>query len=990
MRKTVLITTSSVILVILVFISYLSIFGIKTDNFNILINNIVKEYNPRLIIKLDDVFIKLNPSRGSININTKDSILISENNTLKISNIDTNLNIIKFIKKENAIKNIKIETSENSIKDTTSLLNSINYDLSRYLFYSQIKKGAIKFKLDTEFDINNPKIYSYKISGFVKDAKLNLIGKGSLDSINFNFDTKDKLTKISKLNFDYQNLNLLSESIEIKKETLDSYLIKGDIQNNKSLINPNILFKLLKINQDFLSNNDISIQSKNFFSFRLNKLKKLKNFKIDSIINFDEIYFSKKYQNLIFLKEGIINSKYENNQFTADFKSNFDFSKDLKIKNEYRDNILKFSVNSKNNQNIRINGSISNGKTLLDPNVLLKLLDIDSNLISDNNVNIKTDNQFRFEVNNSKIENYLINSTVDLEKLEFNKKIQDIIYLKNIKTKLTFRDKLLKLDLKSNYSFFDKNNSNQSDKNIFNLKLNKINPNISDVEIFLQADNNNINTKEFKKYINIQKGIISDQTINFDSNFLINFSIDEEFNIKKLTLQSDLNLDNLYINHKSNLIKKYLINYDNKLIIKRPNILFEYSNDIINLQLDGKYSFNNNEDNFFIKFKGDKNNFEIYSLLDLDNCVLNLTDIQYYKKNDIPSKLEILISNSKKGLNLESISFRENKNYISIKNLIISDDFKIQSVEEVDVNFINKNKILNNFTISKNSNNYNFTGYQIDGEKLVEKLLKNNKKNKFYKLFDNINTSLILSLNKIYLEKNEYLEEIVGEFKIKNNKLFLANVNGVLKDTKKFLYSYRTTIKNEKITNIFIEEPKPFVNNYKFIKGFEEGELKLNSIKIDNTSRSNLKITNFKVKEVPVLAKILILASLQGIADLLTGEGIRFDEFEMDFKTKNNLTEINELYALGPALSIMIEGYIEKDIITSLRGTLVPATTINKTIAKIPLLGSILVGEKTGEGVFGVSFKIKGPPSNLESTVNPIKTLTPRFITRTLENIKGN
>ena len=129
---------------------------------------------------------------------------------------------------------------------------------------------------------------------------------------------------------------------------------------------------------------------------------------------------------------------------------------------------------------------------------------------------------------------------------------------------------------------------------------------------------------------------------------------------------------------------------------------------------------------------------------------------------------------------------------------------------------------------------------------------------------------------------------------------------------------------------------------------------------------------------------------MQGIADLLTGEGIRFNEFEMDYRTKNNLTEIDEMYAIGPAISIMMEGYIEKDRITSLRGTLVPATTINKTIAKIPLLGNILVGSKTGEGIFGVSFKIKGPPNDLKSTVNPINTLTPRFITRTLENIKGN
>ena len=83
-----------------------------------------------------------------------------------------------------------------------------------------------------------------------------------------------------------------------------------------------------------------------------------------------------------------------------------------------------------------------------------------------------------------------------------------------------------------------------------------------------------------------------------------------------------------------------------------------------------------------------------------------------------------------------------------------------------------------------------------------------------------------------------------------------------------------------------------------------------------------------------------------------------------------------------------MEGYVEDDKLVSLRGTLVPATTLNKAIGSIPLLGDILVGKKVGEGVFGVSFKIKGPPKDLKTTVNPIKTLTPRFITRTLEKIK--
>ena len=108
----------------------------------------------------------------------------------------------------------------------------------------------------------------------------------------------------------------------------------------------------------------------------------------------------------------------------------------------------------------------------------------------------------------------------------------------------------------------------------------------------------------------------------------------------------------------------------------------------------------------------------------------------------------------------------------------------------------------------------------------------------------------------------------------------------------------------------------------------------------------------------------------------------------MNFNNKNKLMTIDEIYAIGPAISILMNGYKESDKLISLRGTLVPATTLNKVIGSLPFIGNILVGKKVGEGVFGVSFKIKGPPKNLKTTVNPIKTLTSRFITRTIEKAK--
>ena len=130
------------------------------------------------------------------------------------------------------------------------------------------------------------------------------------------------------------------------------------------------------------------------------------------------------------------------------------------------------------------------------------------------------------------------------------------------------------------------------------------------------------------------------------------------------------------------------------------------------------------------------------------------------------------------------------------------------------------------------------------------------------------------------------------------------------------------------------------------------------------------------------------MADLRGISDTLRGEGITFDTFEMKLNSEGNLINIEEAYAAGPAVSILLNGYVDKGKLVSLRGSLVPATKLNSIIASIPVVGDILVGKKSGEGVVGVSFKMKGPPKDIKTSVNPIKTLTPRFIVRAVEKIK--
>jgi len=136
------------------------------------------------------------------------------------------------------------------------------------------------------------------------------------------------------------------------------------------------------------------------------------------------------------------------------------------------------------------------------------------------------------------------------------------------------------------------------------------------------------------------------------------------------------------------------------------------------------------------------------------------------------------------------------------------------------------------------------------------------------------------------------------------------------------------------------------------------------------------------------MVKLLSLADLGGLADLAEGEGLSFDVLEIKMEKNKNILKLTEILALGPSVSVLMEGYQDQSGLTSLRGTLIPAKTLNKMISKIPLLGKIIIPKEVGEGLFGISFKMKGPPGRIKTTINPIKTLTPRFIQKILDRNK--
>ena len=297
-----------------------------------------------------------------------------------------------------------------------------------------------------------------------------------------------------------------------------------------------------------------------------------------------------------------------------------------------------------------------------------------------------------------------------------------------------------------------------------------------------------------------------------------------------------------------------------------------------------------------------------------------------------------------------------------------------------------ENKINNEFKIL-NKDKIEIKGKIFDAKMLITELSKDSKKNQFLK---RISKDIEIDFNRILKGAKFPIKNFRLIGKIKKGSFEKISAKSDFDDNKHLDITLKQDEKsNDKILDVYSDIATPLLSDYKFFQGLDGGNLNYVSKFNKKNSSSNLTINNFKLNKAPALAKILTLADLKGLTDTLKGEGISFDTLVIKYTSNPEKMDINEIFMIGPSISILIDGYVEKKSgLTSLRGTLVPAKTLNSVISKIPVVGDILIGNKVGEGVFGISFKIKGLPNNLKTTVNPVKTLTPRFITRALESVK--
>lgn len=144
-------------------------------------------------------------------------------------------------------------------------------------------------------------------------------------------------------------------------------------------------------------------------------------------------------------------------------------------------------------------------------------------------------------------------------------------------------------------------------------------------------------------------------------------------------------------------------------------------------------------------------------------------------------------------------------------------------------------------------------------------------------------------------------------------------------------------------------------------------------------------IQNYRIVKAPILANILAVASVTGIPELLTGDGIAFESLTADIVRTKDWTELNDGRAAGLALGLTASGRISRPAgILDLKGTIVPIYALNQVIGAIPVIGNLLTGGEGG-GLFAWTYTVKGPTGSPDVSVNPLSALAPSFLRHLFE-----
>ncbi len=248
---------------------------------------------------------------------------------------------------------------------------------------------------------------------------------------------------------------------------------------------------------------------------------------------------------------------------------------------------------------------------------------------------------------------------------------------------------------------------------------------------------------------------------------------------------------------------------------------------------------------------------------------------------------------------------------------------------------------------------------------------------------DTIDSEIFIAVNSLWTNPQTPIKNFAGSAVVKNgigvDEVHMIGNYGTDKSIKIKL-DYVPRPNGEHLLSIDSNNAGSTLRVLRLYENMSGGILKIEGRHTpENNFIGHAQIRDFSIKNTPILAKLLTVASFTGMLDLLTGEGLSFSHFDAPFEYKDKTFNITDAKMFGNVIGFTSNGfYNTSSEQLNLNGVISPAYSINSFIGKIPIVGSALAG-KDGT-VFAANYGIKGSLTDPQISINPLSVFSPNSI----------
>ena len=451
MKKKLLKYTSIIVSVFIIFVIYLTTIGLETESLNNQIKNKIFQRNNNLEVELKKIRLTLDLLNFKINAKTISPKIFYKKKDLQLEYIKIQISLTSLLKKKIVSSKLELSTKPILLKDLVTLIRTATNKPELIIFERSIKSGMVVANIELNFDQNGEVKKDYEIKATLKKGKIKLLKNYNFEKINFLLNINDNIFNFKEINFTTNKSDFFSKNLKITQNK-NFFSIEGDVQNTHSVLNDGLL-KLLNLDLKDIKFLNTNFNSKNKFSFNIDKKFKVNDLIIESDIQINRseylkpIIFGSYFQNAnntIEIKDHKIKSNYKNDTLIVQGLG--------KIKIEEKFNEIEYKVNFKD-KDLSIISKLKLSELSLKEQKYLKpffpklknitnLKDHQIEIIYNNkNLLVKGSGKIRFvdefediNFNISKIKNKLnFETQIDLNKTLFN--IDSLNFKKNNKSK---------------------------------------------------------------------------------------------------------------------------------------------------------------------------------------------------------------------------------------------------------------------------------------------------------------------------------------------------------------------------------------------------------------------------------------------------------------------------------------------------------------------------------------------------------------------------